>query len=64
MRQDSGTRWRHGQGPVAVDATAAGRRTLRMHGLLRQLDFHGSELAVVDNELVVEALWDRVAWPV
>lgn len=28
--------------------------------LLRQLDFHGDELAVVDRELAVEALTDRV----
>ena len=29
-----------------------------MAALLRQLDFHGNELAIVDKELVVEALTD------
>ena len=31
-----------------------------VQALLRQLDFHGAELAVVDNELAVEALTDPV----
>jgi transposase len=31
-----------------------------VHALLRQLDFHGTELAVVDKELAVEALSDPV----
>jgi transposase len=31
-----------------------------VHALLRQLDFHGAELAVVDKELAIEALTDPV----
>ena len=31
-----------------------------VHALLRQLDFHGDELAVVDKELAIEALDDPV----
>jgi transposase len=45
---------------VAVDATAAGRRTLQYARPAAAAGFHGSELAVVYKELAVEALLDRV----
>ena len=46
--------------PLAVRARPARRRGRSVEALLRQLDFHGDELAAVDTDFAIEAIDDPV----